>query len=394
VHPERTGPTPTPTATPEDHFDAWLDAFVAGPSTPAATASPSPGMPSEPAFDAARSAARQLHDLAQAADLAQSRVHPSSTRSPVPTWEELLMSSPAATTTTTPMPVPIPFPAGRTHRSRPATMETINRILTIAAIVAIVLAGIATAWVARDRLGFSDGHQPTLQLVATAATAPDCTVTAISEENAARLVAQRQPRQVSDYLPVSGPASPTAAMGAIETIRARAACHVPSDTTTLYRTNLQTDKTVAIWLATQTDATRPAIMEESRNLMIALSPALLTGDATSYTVDPTDPAVAPYVFAFETDPSVHYALLPQDFVELADGRIGAPLKTATSHSASGTAGDPASVIFLIFKDVNGRWLEDDYVWLCADHCDALFTQAPSSALVATPATSPEATPQT
>ncbi|HWK79392.1 MAG TPA: hypothetical protein VNP95_01425, partial [Thermomicrobiales bacterium] len=143
MHPERTGPTPTPTATPEDHFDAWLDAFVAGPSTPAATASPSPGMPSEPAFDAARSAARQLHDLAQAADLAQSRVHPSSTRSPVPTWEELLMSSPAATTTTTPMPVPIPFPAGRTHRSRPATMETINRILTIAAIVAIVLAGIA-----------------------------------------------------------------------------------------------------------------------------------------------------------------------------------------------------------------------------------------------------------
>ncbi len=71
---------------PEDHFDHWLDAFVAGTSTPASrTASESNSVP-----DDLRDAARQFHGLARGAER-------SPTVTPYPlTWEDFMHAPPAS----------------------------------------------------------------------------------------------------------------------------------------------------------------------------------------------------------------------------------------------------------------------------------------------------------
>lgn len=181
MHPDN-HPPDNPTQFDANQFDAWLDAFVAGPSTPAAV-EPEPASPD---LAAAQSAARQVHELADVAATAHASPPPSTA-----SWEEILMSTVATTPTTVP---PSPVPIGAHHRTRTRRMETVNRILSIAAVLAILIAGASTAWLNRSHLGFGGGgDEPHSYLAAitlpsgqevnityTVPTKEDCTVTPLT----------------------------------------------------------------------------------------------------------------------------------------------------------------------------------------------------------------------
>lgn len=92
-------------------------------------------------------------------------------------------------------------------------------------------------------------------------------------------------------------------------------------------------------------------------------------------------------------------LLPDDIVQLADGRIGGPahvfVRTNNPSGAAQLPGLPESLetAFVIFTAENGRWVIDDYLPICLGDCDAYWTSfAERSDLPATAVTIPAATP--
>lgn len=163
-------------------FNQWLDAVVGGRSAPPPTAL-------DPTLQEASSAARQLHDLAQAADTASPH------RSLPPTWEEFMhahqldASPPVASTSPPPTRssrvkgsgYPAAFNA---LTSRPARLA--SNILLATIVLAVLLAG---AWRAADSFRSGPPEEPStipfgafIQDNATPAapldlpTATDCTI--------------------------------------------------------------------------------------------------------------------------------------------------------------------------------------------------------------------------
>jgi hypothetical protein len=96
-------------------------------------------------------------------------------------------------------------------------------------------------------------------------------------------------------------------------------------------------------------------------------------------------------------PGMRYVLLPEDVIQLADGRVGGPLRIYIESDDPNnaitnlTGGEEyAPVIFVIFTNVDGTWLYDELITLCVGDC-ATFWDAIAG--IATPEVStPEATP--
>lgn len=148
---------------PEDQFDTWLDAFVAGTSTPATPAA------SDPETGEVRAAVRQFHGLAR-------RAERSPTSSPfAPTWEDFMHAQVATPTVgpaspgSTPYPIVIPnlpeiFSAPPTHDFAPTRTVARHRHAWDRAFSAVFIAGIVLAlstgiWRASDGtlFGLSEG---------------------------------------------------------------------------------------------------------------------------------------------------------------------------------------------------------------------------------------------
>lgn len=129
-----------------------------------------------------------------------------------------------------------------------------------------------------------------------------------------------------------------------------------------------------------------------------LSPALVQPNPTIYIVDSNDPNVKSAIIPGAEGPEGSDAMFPEDFVILADGRIGAPLKVArpggTGTPGPGTYLSPQTVPFVIFANVNGRWLFDESIFLCTAKCDQYYAEMAKQAglgtptLIATPSASP------
>ncbi len=100
-------------------------------------------------------------------------------------------------------------------------------------------------------------------------------------------------------------------------------------------------------------------------------------DPTHYIVDANDPAMQQFIHR-QASSGGAYVLLPQDFVVLADGRIGVPVKLAfPGGNQTFTKDDyrtPQAVQFAIFANVDGtgRWLLDQSIPLCTWKCDQYY----------------------
>ncbi|HWK79709.1 MAG TPA: hypothetical protein VNP95_03035, partial [Thermomicrobiales bacterium] len=116
-----------------------------------------------------------------------------------------------------------------------------------------------------------------------------------------------------------------------------------------------------------TPNTRIPLSEHRLETAKALSSQLVEQDPTRYVVDSTDPAVAPWLIPHALGKS-DGALLPQDFVTFADGRIGAPVKLARPGGAGTATKDsymsPQTVTYVFFREESGVWLVDDQLSLC------------------------------
>ena len=366
-----------------DAFDTWLDAlFTSPPSYP-------PDATTQVETDASpeASAARDLRILAAQTDAITLPAH---------SWKEILMAS-QHPTPNAPMPIP-----GNAHRTPTRLGATLNRIVSIAAILAIVFAGIATAWVSRDRLGFGD-DEPLLQLAASPTTVVTCTTRTLSQEEVDRIVAKYQPQlQFSrdSLTPTNNPVAEADAFAAIETFRADQSCPAgdPSANDMRWLHSTESESSLAIRNLPPVER-----LTEYKPMLEALSRMLVPPPSSSYVVDSADPAVIPYVI--NVVGSGTFALLPTQFVQFPDGSIGAPLVRAIAGGASsGKDYSKLTVQFVIFSHVNGRWLIGGYLpWLCPEDCSAaqgLLDQqiaqyqlpaTAESSPVASPAASPEAT---
>jgi len=396
MHPERDTHLPTP----EDQFDAWLDAFVAGPSTPAPNASASTS--SDPALDAAKSTARQVHELAETVDRAETRVTAAIRPSP-PTWEEILMAS-----TPTPLPVavpvalPTPIPSTAGHRSRPRSsrMDAVNRLISIAAILALLIAGASTAWLNRDRFGFNN-NQPLLQLAASPTVDVTCTTHTLSKAEVDRIVAKYQDTRITEasLTPTNNPVPEADALAAIATYRALQSCPFgdPSVDSMRWLRSAETEGNLAMHNLAQSPAWTADRLAAYKPMLEPLSRMLVPPPSSAYVVDSDDPSIEPYLIDIVGSGS--FAMLPATFVQFPDGRIGAPLLRATSGGASqGKDLSRLTVTFIIFRMIDGRWLVDSALnWLCPEDCSAaqgqLDEQIASYRSLATAAASPEATPE-
>lgn len=100
-------------------------------------------------------------------------------------------------------------------------------------------------------------------------------------------------------------------------------------------------------------------------------------DSTHYIVDANDPAMQQFIHR-QASSGGAYVLLPQDFVVLADGRIGVPVKLAfPGGNQTFTKDDyriPQAVQFAIFANVDGTgtWLLDQSIPLCTWKCDQYY----------------------
>ncbi len=160
----------TPTL-PPDSFDSWLDAYVAGPSTPASRTA------SESTDAGRRDAARQFHDLAR-------RAEPTATDPSLPTtWEDFMnVSTAAAHTHPRPAPTdrrlvpagPATAPQGR-KPLMPFASTGLHHAANMLLAATILLALSAGIWRATEGTGDSpNGNGPGTE--DEAAFAPDTTV--------------------------------------------------------------------------------------------------------------------------------------------------------------------------------------------------------------------------
>lgn len=352
----------------QDHFDDWLDAFVAGPSTPAPTASEPAAPDLTAAQAAARSAARQVHELAQVAATA----HASTSSSVSTQWEAILMShtSTAATTVSTQVSS-APLPIGTKPRTRTRRMETINRIISIAAVLAIFIAGFATAWVARDRFG---SEPSMLQLAASPTSTTTCTTRTLSQEDVDRIVTKYKPLiqyNLDALTPTNKPVPEADVIAAIATYRAAQSCPFGDPGADMrWLRSTETEGVLAIRNLAQSPAWNVEQFTTYKTIVEPLSRMLVPPPSSAYIVDSNDPAIKPYLV--NVIGTGTFALLPSTFVQFPDGSIGAPFIRATpGGAASGKDYSQLNVSFVAFAYVDGRWLITGGLdWLCPEDCTA------------------------
>lgn len=381
-------PTNPPGRSPEDAesaFNTWLDAtFAAQAAVPEQARSPE------------AIAARALQALAAEEDASLAHA---ATAAP---WKDVLMSSQPITTTpptTTGGDVRVtPSPRNRSRFGR-----MLNSTVSIAAVLAIFIAGFATAWVARDRFG-SDHKPPVLQIAASPSTQVTCTTRTLSKEEVDRIVAdyKKQPKvTLADFTLSDKPVSEADAEAAIATWHASYSCPDGQLGTNSLLWEFSTSTTDAVagknlsadpaWVADHLTNYR-ALLEPVSRILVPQPPA-------AYIVDSNDPTIAPYIVnigpMFGT-----VAMVPNRFVSLADGRIGAPILFAMSGGASASTKGLSGirVSFVIFKRIDGQWLMDDGMALCPGDCTvaeaALDVQIAKNRRLATVIGSPVATPET
>lgn len=375
-----TPPTPDAPDAP-DTFDAWLDALFAAPPAPA---------PSDPTASPQEAAARELRVLAAQTD---------AIALPAVSWKEILVTSqPAATAPTT---APASTPSAPTPLRRPPSrlVPALNRVVSIAAILAILVAGVATAWVSRDRLGFGDDNQPTLQLAASPASTVTCTTRTLTHDEADRIAADYREPTLGDYTVTDSPVPEGDALAAIATYRAICPDGDPGTDQTLWSYSTQTDRLVAINYLSSSPGWFADHLQHYRDMLEPLSRMLTPLPPTSYIVDRDDPAIGP--FMYNSNSAGYRAILPSRFIQLADGRIGVPIVNADTGGASpNTDYSALSIGFIIFANVDGRWLIDEGFLLCPGNCAPAETRLDAqiansrriASVIGSPVASPAASP--
>ncbi|HWV34531.1 MAG TPA: hypothetical protein VNZ55_02795, partial [Thermomicrobiales bacterium] len=141
--------------------------------------------------------------------------------------------------------------------------------------------------------------------------------------------------------------------------------------------NLQTDRAnLASSLAYTSTTDYADMLAMSNELSQELSPLLLDLDPAAYIVDERDLAGTDAVVLSEWNAEgMQQVIFPEDFVTLADGRIGVPVKSIRSSSQTGDE-TPAfiPVRFLTFAKVEGQWLVDLSPTLCSGACEPFYEE--------------------
>ncbi|MGB3307660.1 MAG: hypothetical protein WBA63_15850 [Thermomicrobiales bacterium] len=206
------------------------------------------------------------------------------------------------------------------------------------------------------------------------AAAGQCEVRVLTEDEAAQIVREWQAAPPPQYVPIQGPAPASDAETASKTYIRFMACRSPRDVPRYLLVNsLMTTR--GLFRENQAQHLDAYIDQLERELDASRElSSVLIKDNESFIVDANDPEVKPYV-AYNSAGNA-YAILPQDFVVLVDGRIGAPLKTAeTRRLGAATPENPVrlqTVPFGIFAQEHGEWLLDEVVTLCAMNCDQYY----------------------
>lgn len=347
--PHQNDPAMPPGANRESAFNTWLDALFSGP----------PGtMPPDDSPEA--SAAREMRTLAARTDASFASSS---------SWKEILMASQPPTASLAPVPIRVTRPHSR-------IVGTMNRIVSIAAILAIVLAGVATAWVSRDRLGFGDDNPPAYSLVASPTSEVTCTTHTLSQEAVNRIAAEHRAPTLADYTLSDAPVPAADALAAYETYRTLLSC--PSTTTDddgqIAISTLVTDRYAIGSGSPSTNASLAEFYRTARSLVEPVSRLLVPPPASSYVFDIDDPAIAAYMVELPSSSGsgAAIALLPSSFVQFTDGRIGAPLLSARPGGLRADGNySQYRVGFFIFAKVDGTWLLDDTITLCPEDCTSL-----------------------
>lgn len=208
------------------------------------------------------------------------------------------------------------------------------------------------------------------------AQASDCVVRVLTEQEAAQVVAKWQAAPPPAYLPIQGAApaqdADAASLAYVKLFTCPSTTNTPDYLTML---SLQTDRRIFAANQARSPDTYVDLLKQQLEASRELSPILAKQGSTSYFVDANDPAIAPYI-AHASNGNYSYVLLPQDFIVLADGRIGAPIKFprpgGAGPSTPGAAVTTQPVTFLIFAKVDGKWLVDETVRVCTVNCDQYF----------------------
>jgi len=94
----------------------------------------------------------------------------------------------------------------------------------------------------------------------------------------------------------------------------------------------------------------------------------------------------------------YFVLLPEDVVQLPDGRLGGLLRIQQISTLPGawTLEFPTTTLFVTFEEVNGQWALAESFVVCVSQCEALWSATsmtgPATAKpTASPAASPVAT---
>lgn len=381
---------------------AWLDAFVTGTSTPATEVSASQ-QPNPATLVGAQSAAHQFHGLV--ASTAESPASAATTNSMETIWEDILMAQHAAPTA--PIPDSPLLPHHDRLRARPSgRIHALNTVLSVVAVIVLLAAATATAWFNREYLGFpgsggSGGQDNPSQLAAVIPSADECPIIIpITKEQAAQMVDEAKSWPSPEYLPIQGTANVADAKAAINTYRSFGIC--ASDPTFaqvhLITTNLQTNRLAVSVEISMSAEGRAGELRRRLELSRELSPVLVQPNPETYIVDSNDLTIESTLFPGTEGTDESYAMFPEDFVILADGRIGGPLKIARPGGVGTpdptTSLSPQTVSFVIFANVKGRWLFDESIDLCTAKCDQYYVDFAKQAGLApsTPIATPSASP--
>lgn len=287
-----------------------------------------------------------------------------------------------------PMPTPV-------HRAPTPIGGILNRIVAIAAILAIVLAGVATAWVSRDRLGIGDDGTDVAMLAASPTTTVTCTTHTLSQEEVDRIAADYREPTLADYAITDKPVPEADALAAIATYHAVCPNGDPGTDQVLWSYSTQTDRLAAVNYLSKSPGWFADHLQQYRDMLEPLSRTLSPLPPTSYVVDREDPAIGPYLY--NSNSAGYRAMLPSRFVYLADGRIGVPILNAVTGGISpGKDYSALGIGFVIFTNVDGQWLIDDAFLLCPGDCGPaelrLDAQIANSRRLATVIGSPTASP--
>ncbi len=92
----------------------------------------------------------------------------------------------------------------------------------------------------------------------------------------------------------------------------------------------------------------------------------------------------------------HFVLLPEDVVQLPDGRLGGMLRIQQTSSNPGiwTLEFPATTLFVTFDEVDGQWTLAESFAVCVGRCEDFWSASETFrqlAATATPAATPVAT---